>query len=109
MINGDDPNISEVLSDKIMDLADLLGQFPRIETNKKAWEHLLIYAPKELSVNRRCEMNELLSTINFLLEIKKDELVDRDKIKDYKVCVKLEHEIGILEYLVISAKNINQS
>ena len=53
-------------------------------------------------------MQELLETINFLLSIKKDELVDREKLKDYKECLRLEHEIGMLEYLILSAKNISQ-
>ena len=49
----------------------------------------------------------MLETINFLLEIKKEELASRHELEDYAGCLKLQYEIGILEYLILSDKNNN--
>ncbi len=47
----------------------------------------------------------MINTINFLLDIKKEELTDRHRLEDYAGCLKLQYEIGILEYLILSNKN----
>lgn len=52
--------IREQLTDKVMDLSDLLGGFPAESKaiDSRAWQHLLVYVPKEELEARLKKLNE---------------------------------------------------
>jgi hypothetical protein len=52
------------------------------------------------------KIDQLSDTISMLTEIKTEELKDRHALEDYSGCLKLENEIGMLDYLRISIKNM---
>jgi hypothetical protein len=52
-----DGNADQRLTDMLMECADRLGENPRANVDPRAWEHLLVYAPKPHPVARVAEVH----------------------------------------------------
>jgi hypothetical protein len=54
------PHIVKILDDKVMELVESFGNFP-VETkaiDARAWQHMLIYVPKEALEARLAKINQ---------------------------------------------------